>query len=140
MQFKTQKQILEYLGKNPNDRSLIQRMRLRWEVYKEDWMYHLITNKQSLIEENRELKMRLKEIEESEQLNSLNFQQTADILKLQWELSEAKIQWEYFERLYDDAIQDMDKRIFKAFQWIKQRVKWADWDEFHDWIMSDEEE
>lgn len=63
--FSTQREVLEYLGKNPNDRSLIQRMVARWEVVKEDWMYY---------------------VKEAEQLNSMNFEQTAKILELQGEI------------------------------------------------------
>jgi hypothetical protein len=34
---------------------------------------------------------------------------------------------------------DKQNRIRKCFLWIKQKVKWADWEEFRDWVMSDEE-
>lgn len=139
MQFTTQREVLEYLGKNPDDRKLIQRMRQRWELYKEDGVYILITNKQSLIDENRELKLRVQELEKSEWLNALNFEQTAEIIKLKDELNEAKIQWEYWERMYDEEVADKQNRIRKCFLWIKQKVRWADWEEFRDWVMSDEE-
>lgn len=36
MQFETKKALLEYLGKNPDDRKLVDRMMLRGDVYKED--------------------------------------------------------------------------------------------------------
>lgn len=139
MQFETKKALLEYLGKNGNDNKLVDRMIKRWEVYREDGMYHLITNKQSLIDENRELKLRVQELEKSEWLNSLNFEQTAEIIKLKDELNEAKIQWEYWEGMYDEEVADKQNRIRKCFLWIKQKVKWADWEEFRDWVMSDEE-
>lgn len=42
MRFESQRELLEYLNKNPNDRSLIQRMAKRWEVYKEDGWYYLV--------------------------------------------------------------------------------------------------
>jgi len=35
MEFTTQAELLEHLGKNPNDRSLVQRMIARGEVVKE---------------------------------------------------------------------------------------------------------
>lgn len=149
MKFKTQKQILEYLGKNPNDRSLIQRMRLRGEVYKEDWVYNLITNKQSLIDENRELKLKVKELRvycdtlDSENNNlSIEVEELRKVNEknLKEGLEEAKIQWEYYQRKYDEEKIDKQERIRKCFLWIKQKVKWADWEEFRDWVMSDEEE
>ena len=40
--FETQWALLSYLGKNVNDRSLVQRMMKRWEVFKQDGMYHLV--------------------------------------------------------------------------------------------------
>lgn len=36
MGFETQRALLEYLGKNPNDRNLVQRMIAKGDVYKED--------------------------------------------------------------------------------------------------------
>ena len=44
--FDSQRSLLEYLGKNVNDRSLIQRMIQRWEVYKEDWGYYLVVGEE----------------------------------------------------------------------------------------------
>lgn len=41
IRFENQRQLLEYLGKNPNDRSLVQRMERRGEVYREDGGYYL---------------------------------------------------------------------------------------------------
>lgn len=50
MNFKTQREILEYLGKDTNDRKLISRMISRWEVIKKDWEYVLV-NKDVIIAE-----------------------------------------------------------------------------------------
>lgn len=66
MEFTTKRELLEYLGKNPDDRKLVDRMIKRWEVYREDWMYNLITDKQSLIDEFKSLRERVKELEKSE--------------------------------------------------------------------------
>ena len=126
MEFKTQAELLRHLGKNENDRSLVQRMVIRGEVLKENGGY-ILTNKDEKIQELEK---------EVEKLRS----EIATIKASNWDLDEAKQQREYYERLYNEESEDKDKRIFKAFQWIKQRVRWADWDEFHDWIMSDEEE
>lgn len=40
--FESQRALLEYLGKNPNDRSLVQRLIKRWRVYKEWGMYYFV--------------------------------------------------------------------------------------------------
>lgn len=126
MEFKTQAELLRHLGKNENDRSLVQRMVIRGEILKEKGVY-ILTNKDEKIQELEK---------EVEKLRS----EIATIKESNWDLDEAKQQREYYERLYNEESEDKDKRIFKAFQWIKQRIRWADWDEFHDWIMSDEEE
>ena len=70
--FETQRGVLEYLGKNPNDRSLIQRKIARGEIVKEDGMYYVkevgvgpedICNASTILElkeENEKLKEELK--------------------------------------------------------------------------------
>lgn len=143
MQFETQRQVLEYLGKNPNDRALIQRMRQRWELYKEDWMYVLITNKQSLVDEVRDLKMKLREFENLKPLTDWQKDYLVKVVgenkRLANELKDEKINSEYAQRKYEEVLADRRFRLEKAFQWIKAHVKWASWDEFYDWVMSDEE-
>ena len=126
MEFSTQREVLEYLWKNRNDRSLVQRMIIRGEILKQNGVYILV-NKDEIIK-NLE--------EEAQKLRS----EIATMKESNWDLEEAKQQRAYYEKLYNDESEDKDKRIFKAFQWIKQRIRWADWDEFHDWLMSDEEE
>jgi len=142
MQFATQREVLEYLGKNPDDRNLIQRLRKKGELYKEDWMYHLITNKQSLIEENRELKLEIMNMKKVS-LSELERKELSKLIvennRLNKELKEEKINSEYAQRSYEELLADRRFRLEKAFQWIKVHVKWANWDEFYEWVMSDEE-
>lgn len=54
-------------------------------------------------------------------------------------LDEYKGNVEYYQKLWREEREEKDKRIRKAFTWIKKNVKWASWDEFHEWLMSDEE-
>lgn len=142
MEFETKRALLEYLGKNPEDRKLVDRMIKRWEVYREDWMYHLITNKQRLIDENRELKLKLQKLEwfrsmddfERKEMNRL----IKENLRLEKELKEEKINSEYYQRLYEEEKSDKAYRLRKAFNWISQKVRWVNWDEFNEWVMDDE--
>ena len=143
MQFTTKKELLEYLGKNPDDRKLVDRMILRWEVFREDWMYVLVTDKQSLIDEVRDLKIKLREFEN---LKPLTDWEKDYLMKVVWEnkrlaneLKDEKINSEYSQRKYEEVLADRRFRLEKAFQWIKAHVKWASWDEFYEWVMSDEE-
>ena len=59
MEFTTQAELLEHLGKNPNDRSLVQRMIARGEVVKE-WGMYVIVDKDIIIKELKEEIKRLK--------------------------------------------------------------------------------
>ena len=53
MEFQTQKELLEYLGKNPNDRNLVKRMMRNGEVDYHDGMWYLI-DKDLMIKELQE--------------------------------------------------------------------------------------
>lgn len=50
MEFRTKKELLEYLGKNVNDNKLVDRMISRNEVYRKDWVY-IIVDKDLIISE-----------------------------------------------------------------------------------------
>lgn len=143
MQFTTQKEILEYLGKNPEDRKLIQRMRERGEVYKEDGMYILVENKQTLIEENRQLKLKVHELENLKPMSDDERREMTKLIKenfrLEKELKEEKINSEYYQRMYEEDVADKQNRIRKCFRRIQQIKPRADWEEFRDWVLSDEE-
>lgn len=125
MEFYTQRELLEYLGKNPNDRSLVQRMMIRGEILKRDWVYILLDKDRIITELEREVKELRNEIATMKEEN--------------WDLEEAKRQWKYYEEEYNKEVEDKQDRIRKCFLWIKAHVKWADWEEFRDWVMSDEE-
>lgn len=84
MEFYTQRELLEYLGKNPNDRSLVQRMMIRGEILKRDWVYILLDKDRIITELEREVRELRNEIATMKESN--------------WDLEEAKIQWEYWEK------------------------------------------
>lgn len=54
-------------------------------------------------------------------------------------IEEYKANAEHYQGLYESEKLDKEYRLEKAFQWIKAHVKWVSWDEFHEWVMSDEE-
>ena len=142
MQFETKRALLTYLGKNPNDNKLVDRMIKRWEVYREDGMYHLITNKQSLIDENRELKLEIMNMKNAS-LSDMERKELTKLMKenirLEKELKEEKVNSEYYNRLYESEKEDKHNRIRRCFRWIQQIKPSADWEEFRDWVMNDEE-
>lgn len=125
MEFETQRALLEYLGKNPNDRSLVQRMIIRGEVYKENGMYILVNRDEKI----RELEFLV------EKLRS----EITTMKESGGDLEEAKAQWKYWENLYNEEYEAGERRLRKAFDWIKQRVKWVTWEEFHERVVEEEE-
>ena len=96
-------------------------------------MYHLITNKQSLIDENRELKLEIMNMKK--ELTKL----MKENMRLEKELKEEKVNSEYYNRLYESEKEDKHNRIRRCFRWIQQIKPSADWEEFRDWVMNDEE-
>lgn len=142
MQFETKKALLEHLGKNPSDNKLVDRMMKRGEVYKEDGMYYLVTNKQSLIDENRELKLEIMNMKKAS-LSDMERGELTKLMKenmrLEKELKEEKVNSEYYNRLYESEKEDKHNRIRKCFRWIQTIKPRANWEEFRDWVMNDEE-
>ena len=121
--FRKKRELLEYLGKNPNDNKLVDRMILRGEVHMENGMYIYESDAEVIDElkkENKNLKEQLSKVSNP---------------KLDEELYEAKVQWEYYQNLYEKEVLDKQNRIRKCFQWIKAKYPKAEWDEFRDWVM-----
>ena len=116
--FETKKALLEHLGKNANDNKLVDRMMRRGEVYLEDGMYYIVES-----EEVVKLKERIKELEKSD---------------LSWELTEAKINAEYWEKearkyaQYCSDIVDVCYQKVKASLWSKMVESK---EEFKEWIQ-----
>lgn len=125
MEFETQRALLEYLGKNPNDRSLVQRMIIRGEVYKEDWMYILV-NRDEKIKELEFLVQKLRS-------------EIATMKESNWDLDELKVNCDYYKDLYEKECGANERRLKKIFDWIKGKVRGVNWDEFHTWAMDEEE-
>lgn len=129
--FETKKALLEFMGKNPNDRKLVDRLILRWKVHLEDGMYYIV-DKDAIIAWLKE---------EVEKLQGI----ITTMKESNWDLTEAKIQWEYWEketRKYAQYCSDVidvcyskiksvmgsrfteDKETFK--EWIQRMVKWEE--------------
>lgn len=89
----------------------------------------------------RELRNRIEELEKivEDQRFQIELLETANNPVNDEDLKEATTQWKYYEQLYEDEKRDKQERIRKCFQWIKQIKPRADWEEFRDRVMSDEE-
>ena len=89
----------------------------------ENGMY-IYESKDEVIEE---LKKENKNLKEEQGNNTLSSNSE--------ELYEAKVQWEYYQNLYENEVLDKQNRIRKCFQWIKAKYPKAEWEEFRDWVM-----
>lgn len=115
MGFITKRELLEHIGKNPNDNKLVDRMMRRGEVYMEDGIYYLVES-----EEVVKLKERIKELEKSESKPQVIVQEW-DTAKLKKELAEARNDltfqmWEY-ERLQHK----MEKALAKCYDLMVEK-------------------
>ena len=134
--FQSKKEVLEYLGKSPNDRKLVDRMISKGEIEKtEDW-YKLVQKDDDELEklraENEELKKKVADLELDKEIRESN--EVSDA-----EYKEARVQRLYYADEYEKEKKDKEFRIRKCFQWIKAKNPKANWEEFRDWVMSNEE-
>lgn len=124
MEFETQAQLLRFLWKNENDRNLVQRMMIRGEILKENGMYILV-DKDEIIKNLRE---------ENEKLRSEN----VATKESNWDLEEAKIQWEYWEKEC--------RRYWRLINWVIDVCYWKvkallgsrfqeDKESFKEWVI-----
>ena len=106
MYFTTKKDLLVYLGKDPKDVRLVERMIKRWEVSKEANGYELLEkvkksdlesyHNQSDLETIWQLQEELSKIRSK--VMDENFEATITDNASAKELEEARIQWKYYER------------------------------------------
>ena len=62
MEFRTQRELLEYLGKNENDRNLVQRLIIKGEVVRDGDMYVLVDKDARIAELEKEVEKLRNEI------------------------------------------------------------------------------
>lgn len=125
MEFETKRALLAYLGKNPNDNKLVDRLILRGEVVVEEGMYVLV-DKDAIIEE---LKERVAELEGK-----------ITLLKgSNWDLEEAKIQWEYWESQTRRYVDYLEKVISVTYDRVKPMLgnKLEEKSEFREHILEE---
>lgn len=129
--FETQRALLEYLNKNVNDRSLVQRMIKRWEVYKEWEMYYLVWEWEKK-EEKSEPKVRV-EIDDSElkKLKAMN----EKLMNAYKKLSKEK---DVYMWMYDHLVFFYGK--FKEWKkFVDWKVFWQTQYDLSRWIQQKEE-
>lgn len=136
--FSSKKALLEHLGKNGKDTRLIDRMIAKGEVQRlEDGGYELVQNMSgeevaALREKIAEQEKRIADLELDKEIRESNEVNEA-------EYKEARVQWLYYADEYEKEKKDKEFRIRKCFQWIKAKNPKANWEEFRDWVMSNDE-
>ena len=136
--FQNQKEILEFLGKNPNDRNLIGRMIRKGEIKKTDDGYELLpttnpTELERLRAENEELIKKVKR-----QKDEIDMLKEVLSKEQQTDAEEAKIQWEYREAKANRYQKAMNLVIRTTYNVIKPKLgnRLEDYDEFRDSILN----
>ena len=129
MWFLEKREILEYCGKNGKDVRWLDRAMRKWIVIHDEDRGYITT-----VDYIDELHEGLKELNKSEPKEELN-----RVSSLEEELYEAKAQWKYYQNLYNEEKEDKQNRIRKCFRRIKNIKPSADWEEFRDWVMDDNE-
>lgn len=138
--FETKKALLEYLGKNPDDRKLVDRLLARGSVRMEEGMY--CTNLRPVavwdVEANHELedlcsklRKRISELEKKleekpETLTVSNgavqaFDEARAKL-MEQDLEEAKAQWKYYEELAEKRAVLMEKVVHETYVIAKSKL------------------
>lgn len=136
MRFKTKKELLEHLGKNVNDRKLVDRMMSKGEVVMVDWEYEYNTPAEDFSGREKELMDKIDGLEftldlKESQIESLN-NEINSLKKTSWgeEYEELKVNYEYlqqkFRRLkrgYELVIQLTYKYAVKNWGMEKEEYK-----------------
>ena len=128
MEFNTQAEVLEYIGKNPNDRSLIQRMIIRWELSKKDWKYYLVDKDTRIKELEKELNMYkecynknaedynrlLEEYEEYKRNNKNNKNTASSTPASSWDMADL----EYLNNEYIKLEENREQALRKCYEFM----------------------
>lgn len=131
--FESKRALLEYLGKNPDDRKLIKRMIERWEVYEKAGMYYVVwEEREEKAEKKSESKVRV-EIDDSElrKLKAMN----EKLMNAYKKLSKEK---EVYMWMYDHLVFFYGK--FKEWKkFVDWKVFWQTQYDLSRWIQQKEE-
>lgn len=142
MRFNTKKELLKHLGKNENDRKLIDRLIAKWEVYKENGMYVLWRRKdigesevdilkeenKKLSEANKELSEANKELREQLRKNATDESGKNTTLSdsdLEKKLKESEDNLEYQMKEYERLERETKAEVWMYQECIRKCYLWA---------------
>lgn len=131
MQFRTQEELLRYLGKS-NDRNLIKRMIARGEIWRENWMYCIDWE----WEERIEVVPHYFNTED----NAIVLKNSEEVAKLKEELEEAKVNAEYWEkecRRYWRLINNVISVCYRKLKGLLGSKFTMSEEEFREWVIEE---
>ena len=135
MRFKTKKELLEHLGKNVNDRKLVDRMMSKGEVVMVDWEYEYNTPAEDFSEREKELMDKIDGLEFTLDLKESQIESLQNEIK---ELKKTPSSWEEFEELKVnyEYLQQKFRRLKRGYELVIQLTyKYA----VKNWWMEKEE-
>lgn len=119
MRFKTKKELLEHLGKNVNDRKLVDRMMSKGEVVMVDWEYEYNTPAEDFSEREKELMDKIDGLEFTLDLKESQIESLQNEIK---ELKNTPSTWEEFEELKVnyEYLQQKFRRLKRGYELVIQ--------------------
>ena len=127
--FETKKALLTYLGKNPDDRKLVDRLIAKWEVWVEDGMYYVNEERAEKKEEKKSESKETVEIDDKElkKLKAMNEKLMAAYKKLSKE--KEIYMWMYdhlvfFYNKFEEYRKFVDRKVYWQAEYNKSE-KWT---------------
>lgn len=110
MRFRTKKEVLEYLGKNTNDRKLVDRMITRWEIIMTNWEYELVDAAENNTTQHTTLPVQDKQL-------------TTPSSSIEKEYEELKVNYEYLHKKFQRLKEWYNLVIDLTYQVVSRKEK-----------------
>lgn len=119
MRFKTKKELLEHLGKNVNDRKLVDRMMSKGEVVMIDWEYEYNTPAEDFSGREKELMDKIDGLEFTLDLKESQIESLQNEIE---ELKKTPASWEEMEelRVNYEYLQQKFRRLKRGYELVIQ--------------------
>ena len=116
---RTQREVSEYYGKNPNDRSFISRKIIKWEVIKKDWWYEILESSVTKCNRCKELEQEIARLKAELEKCSVNTTQCSKNTTVSVDndiLDHLALMYSYVE-MKNEFINRVVKSYYEKFSW-----------------------
>ena len=110
MRFRTQREVSEYYGRNPNDRSFISRRIAKGLIARVNGGYEIRDGDP------------VKSVATKEQLNSKNYEDTAEIIKLHDKINDLEKELDMYKKWYNKNAEDYNK-LLSDFEFLNKEYE-----------------